>query len=793
MIPMTNNEFDMISKTISTGKKIISNKPSSSLELEVRFTPIKDNKTFLRIHKELEKIAPFTKIFSTDYRFGSQRDTVIDSKKTTIIKDSIRFPDGRYSMPNKEYDFKFHVSIEHNIPSPERFIESDFIRNKNRTRFSFFDNSIFIDLTQVSTIGKSDSPEDKFELEVEVDSLEIERNELKKTMAKLLKVIQLSIKLMQDTEIIYTNKERETVVNTYNSLLKLPYSENLNHKALVTARNLKKRDCVYGGIIGGKTRYSVTPKAEGHRKQLMITEDGFWLVYPPFEISCLFKDKKEMKNFKEIHNTIYDGENIPKNKRTDNLSSRYMYLPFDTLIYNGEDLRNKDHFERLSYVKSLRIIDSPIINIFEKDFIELGNTHESFINALKEIKNKEINYLTDGFMFTPINTEYKTKSDKLPVNKRILTKYPDICKFKPWEELTIDFKVTFGQEVKILVGADNDKLVEFNGDYQEFDQNKIVNLFSSGIKNGDIVEFAPIMINQEIKMYPKLIRSDKTRPNREDIAKDIWNDINHPLKLETLEGKTFDLVFQYHNQVKRELFRSIPEGYDLIDIGYGKGGDIPKQEHFHKILGIEPNLENFQEAEKRFQSLIERKEREGQDVKKYSKKLKILNCSAEDTELIVEKSKEFFKWSKKNPRGLCISFMLSLSFFWESPESLEKLKFTIESIRKEYYRKGGTNIKIIFLTIESSRTKDLISKKGKRFKLGPASFSFSKPNKLHINIQDTIVNEQDEYLVNLEDLDMIDNLEIKTANEEKFLSNDEKTYTELFVMGSGDIKKSVEK
>ena len=789
---------------------------NSTIEVEARFFTIRDFKTFNRIKKELEIIAKNTKtevsnIFSTDYIYDSQghkeRETLINHKKVAIIKETVKIG-GQYKYKNNDYGASVSVNIEKSIATKNRKEAPFLIRNKDRMRVHLANNSIFIDLTKItSQNSETRITEEFFEIEVEINSEKLKplENNLD-VLSHFNNAIHKVLLILQNTVHLYTNNERDDLIRTYNRLLGLKdFYDNdkkvlLNHNGIVTARNLKKRDCVFGGLIGNKIQYSITPKAEGHRKQLVITESAMWLVYPPYEISCILKDKSAIQTLSELHNTIFDGENIEKNRRLDDtITSKYFYLPFDVMVFNNNSyIQNEPHFDRLKYCDVLLefVQKNPIITFMKKPFIALGETYTEFNNALKKYKKETENlpYMTDGCMFTPINSPYKTKSDFLALYKRKLTKVPDICKLKPWEKLTIDLKVimTFDKSIELQVTRTDENrkktLVEFTGDYEDFTEENLdtEKIFNSDIKNGDIVEFGPeITEGGIIKLKPLLIRTDKLNPNGEDIAKDVWNDINKPLTMETLEGKNFSLVFQYHNTIKRSLFSKIPEGYDLIDFGYGRGGDLTKQLHFHKILGIEPNVENYNESKKRYKKMLENEKIE-------EKKLKLLNCKAQEYKEILKKAEKFFKWTKE-PRKLCISFMLSLSFFWESPEKLNELIVTLKKIRNLYYESGGSEIKFIFMTIDGQKTRELIDEKGYKFKLGPASFTFKEPNNLHINIEDTIVTEQDEYLVNVDDLDFIENLEIYEADKELFLSKNERIFTKLYKYGWGDIKKEKKK
>lgn len=802
---------------------ILKKNTNKNIEIEARFKPL-DYKNYLRILSSLseyksEKFISKDLFYEVKTSFGKtiqERDTYYNDSVKTIKKQKIKY----FEM---EYEYKIVVSLEEEMSPKDRTSALlSTTRDKERTRFYFFGREIFVDVTRITSQSLNQAPIDIYEIEIEINN---ENLNFKNSCNYFFQTIDQILKIIQDTFEIYTISEKLDLISKYNSLLNLPGKEELNYNGIVTARNLKKRDCVYGGLIGGKYSYTITPKAEGHRKQLVILDSGIWMVYPPLEISLLIRNDDKIPDFVKLFNffksnnlinSIFDGENIAKERRINNgidITSKYLYLVFDTMVLNNSiKVQDFPHSQRLRLSSFLHKVflknTNPIIRVLEKPFWELGNTYESFYNTLQNFKEntKNLEYLTDGAMFTPEEEKYKIDTSSNIFNRKLET-HPDICKLKNWDQLTIDMQVIINPNIKLLVTRKTTeyKLVEFTGNYDKFSEDNIdvQSLLSFGIKNNDIVEFAPKKVGDLILLYPIRIRTDKIKPNSEYVASDVWNDINKPLTIETLEGKDFALIRQYHNKIKRNLFLDIFEGTDLIDIGYGNGGDLDKQNHFHKILGIEPDEMHIEESERRYKKNIEKLEEKYKKYKDkkilqekeiYENKLKILKAGGEDSDTIVKAAIKHFKWKKDFEKEiplkpLCISMMLSLSFFWQSQEKLESLLETIKTIKKKYKKYGGTeNIEFIFFTIEKKRTLKIIKKKGDVFDLGPAHFEFEKPNILKVDIKNTIVKDQIEYLVNLKDLKFLENLEIHEADEEKFLSPDEMEYTSMYVYGSGIVK-----
>ena len=119
---------------------------------------------------------------------------------------------------------------------------------------------------------------------------------------------------------------------------------------------------------------------------------------------------------------------------------------------------------------------------------------------------------------------------------------------------------------------------------------------------------------------------------------------------------------------------------------------------------------------------------------------------------------------------------------------------TIEAIREYYHDNGGkTPIKILFLTIEGERAYKVLEKHNFLIKNSAYSMSYDEDTReVSIDIKNTIVKDQTEYLVNLDDFAKELNVKssvIKDANEERFLSDIEKEFTSMYVYGTFELNK----
>lgn len=809
--------MQMIQEAAARGSRV----EGAQVEVEVRFDGVTVG-IFERIKAHFLKIANGNQqvIDTTDYYIntgGSRHRHTLSALVNDARVDNDGEPDvtsGQYqsfaivkneiwSHKNDEWGVKIAVATEKAVPeeivsSAEAYEASAFlVRNKHRTRFPFYNGKIWVDLTQVVVAEEGSKAYSKWEIECEINDTITEQS-----IRRLDATVNMVLGLYQDTLVLYTNTERTMVIKDFNRILGAQPSNVLRHDVMVQARNLKRKDCVYGGLIGNRVGYTITPKAEGHRKLLMIHETGIWLLFPPLEMTRITSRDAALA---PLWGTILDGENITAARRQGeglNIKSTYYYLPFDTMAYKGSNtMQKKTLFERLEYrdiIVSRFPKDNPKITIGRKDFTPLGSTPEEVQNAVKMVKHglPHLPYKTDGYMVTPIESEYNPHSDSYPLHKRCLTKYPDICKLKEWEQLTTDYYLEWvlGKEApgNLLVGRrihGRSQLVPFTGsDFNPFDpatQVEWSHPMLKGLGSGTIVEFGPYHDGAgNIMVRPIQVRVDKVRPNTEEIAVDIWDDINNPFTVDTLEGNTFALLFQSHTSIKRHLFAAIPADIDLVDIGYGRGGDLSKQRHLHKILGVEPDPDNAREC-------LRRANLRAGSGEPMINRLRLEICGGEETHRIVTAAIEHFGWKDGASREVHIVMMLSLSFFWKSKQLFRSLVETIHGIKDAYRKAGGTkDVSFTFMTIEGHATKALIDERGPNFTLGPSSFRFTPPNHLHINIEDSIVTEQDEYLVYLEDLQIAGGLvgmSTEPATKERFLFPNEMTFTKLYVSGTAKV------
>ena len=779
---LSSNIKDKIRTTYaSTNKGEVELEARFGLFKQKNFIPGVSRQVFNRVKSYFDSKAKNQIITrTTDYIMGNVRKTIVnpegDDSASIIWITKKRI----WNIPNQDYGIRYSMSNEIMVdPIPDSIFSPTIIREKSRTSYLVFGNAVRVDLTLVTSSEKN---RDNVTYEIEVELLDPGQ------LVNFEKTIEITLRLVLDTIVLYTENLRYQVVNEINSILGSTVRGRLDHKPLVQARNLKLKDMVYGGLIGNqKTGYSVTHKADGQRKMLVFLKSGVWLVAAPNSLTRISEDSRSTSN---LTGTILDGELIPKEKRLEGApKAEYWYLAFDALAWNRDrSIQNKPHGQRMQYAQTVSDkIKGELLTVNTKSFKNISTPQEFFkINREMFREQLLLAYKQDGFMFTPQNTEYNPHSDYHKLYERSLTRYPDICKWKPQDELTIDFLIKWKADPNSSIKRSLDLYANQKGEPILFKPsiNKVdfLSPITLDLPNDTIVEYA--YDYQRELLYPTRVRHDKSKPNKLEIAEDVWSDIQTPIDKETMIGNTFLLLRRYHNRIKRDLFiKSLEVGQKqkpkqkmyLLDIGSGRGGDINKWKGFDKIVAVEPNSEHIVELERRL---------EDSGIKN---RVFILQAGGEETFKI---KKAVDEWC--GGRVDVVSSMLSLTFFWQNPKLLDSLSQTILVNIKP---RG----KFIFLTMDGNLVEQtfepafntgLVLNKIKFGEIATLNYFGDKiPKELHIDIKDSIVSEQTEWLVRLDDLLVrmakygFSFTMMKKADQEKFLTEDEIIMTQMYTYG----------
>ena len=628
---------------------------------------------------------------------------------------------------------------------------------RKKTRTSFIKDNISIDITHVE-----ENENIKWEVEVEViDPLKFDYT-----------IFIQSVRFMFDSLVNIDYNIRMF----FNGTLGKKRGDVIDYSNISKARDLHIADLTNDGLLDD---YAISPKADGKLYFLLFHASGIWLISTTDLIRISLLGNK----YRSYQNTIYVGELLEKSgmKKGETFDSNQLFLTFDTIIYKGKIIHLMDYKTRQSYFEKLEIIlnDQFLLDVQIKTIINLGTTSDEFCKNNVKAFEIEANapYKTDGLIYTPNKSGYIAEAEKirnLKPEDRKLGIYTDVCKYKLPENLTIDFLVQNGR----LLSKSSGRNLPFKGN-QRWVFNSTNYEVTPEYEN-KVVEFSPLITENKIIYKPIRIREDKKYPNNMNTAMDLWKLIHDPIVPETLTCKDVKLMRKFNNQVKTKIIDQI-SGF-VVDIGAGKGGDIPKflkNKKVKKVVAIEPNKEFVTEYTNRL------------DKMKTYNKFSLLNSGGEDYDKILEFSESNFP-QNMNEEDLNITFMISLSFFWSSSTFLNKLSTTITKLIGMYKsRRGNKNINIYYFSIIGSKVKQLFKNMGPKINLNTIRLEEISDNSYFVDIEDSVtVYDQTEYYVDLDQLWNLTGFELVSKEElisdlpgDYILSSGQKLYNSLFEYG----------
>lgn len=692
-----------------------------------------------------------------------------------------------------EYDVRISVNIETTLrPTeiPQEFKPTVF-RDRTRHTFLMANGNIQVDMTEVMMMGNDKVIRPRYEVELEFLGSQKDLNIFDQ-------YINVIFKLLRGTNRVFTKTDKNHLIDDTIKILGGDKSDMIDKNVLVEARNIKKHDIVWGGIVGNNTtNYLITFKADGLRKILIIHTTGVWLVYPPFEFNLVLDlsiGADWLPDFlNKFNGTIYDGELVIP-KVTKQLS--YWFLAFDCLAIRGDpSIQNKPYNTRKSFVDLIsQKLRNDVITIDTKETKEITSPYE-FFTFVTEFLNKrdDLEYNEDGLIFVPNNMIYNPHNqEKYNLHERSLKNIPDICKWKEGKNITIDFSLKWIENGQLeLYSYDESKkvLVPFRGNIFNpltLDMIDYKNELTLGKPTGLIVEYEwnKLPGGDNGILQPRRIRYDKSGPNRLTTALDDWEDVMNPITAEDIKGQTLTLTRSYHNRIKKQLYNLIQVGSNILDIGSGKGGDaakwarlINKTRGTGLVVAIEPDPDNRAELINRINTF---------DINNH---INVVAAGAEDTITVTQAVKNFIP----NQKVDVITLMLSMSFFWASDSHLDALINTIVNNLKP----GGL---IIFLTIDGDTVEQIFEPALGGPKITDKTIvtadihlypKFDPPygRPLDFILPNTIVGEQREYVVHLQDFSLrlarygIYIRELHKAEGEKLLTSDNYLFSSMYSYG----------
>lgn len=703
-------------------------------EYEARLYGYYRTPLFVSLLRNIYKSKFVETLEDTSYIFGNTRYLVDSSGHTTVVNKEV-------IEEHKEKDLlKFSISKEvpQDLKDLPNFSKSDSTRRRKRDVY-FLDESVQLHITQINFK----------ELEVELDMESPDFDE------KQVELFSTSFNRFMGS-IEKHLKDFKHFLWIFNQGVRTLFGE-MSRDIIAKPRDIGKKDFITTdrGIHEG---YTLTVKGNGVPNLLYVQNGNVYLISPYKEIKYL-----NTSRFLSKESFIIIGEYF---------SDTNIFTPFDILYWSRQKDVDKhpNHLERMNIIETILKRNQEVFNtqlqVYMKPFVEVGETPQSFGKAYQKVKAEKYPFENDGMILTPI---FAPQNPGVPKKDRQLSNHPEILKIKPWHELTIDFRVNLRTQELFTaystvpyVGP----MVDWGSIPEEFD-NQIVELRPENEGNDIILRFSRG-------------RPDKPEPNKKGVVDDVWKLIMEPIPESTFLAKDFQRLRWQNNRIKRSLIQRIPKGSLVVDIGTGKGGDIFKYNNIAEVvLCIEPNDKNRAELRSRLAEATDLKTR-----------FIVTDLKGEDTKDIME---AFIPIRKSYPNAkVVVSSMLSMTFFWKDRTTLDTFENTLKAIAKE-----SVGADFYFFTVEGHRFRKYLSENnnkiinyGLKAQYDPEAkkYGVGIPGRLKVQLPDTIVELQREYLVDLNDLTCLRNLEYQEAIIEKYLTPEEFLYGRCAVFGTASIE-----
>jgi SAM-dependent methyltransferase len=289
---------------------------------------------------------------------------------------------------------------------------------------------------------------------------------------KDINIIQCIVTLLRAihmSNMILTKQQQNDIINEYHMLVKddikiSGYNKKSSIPLLapkpVTLELSNMVDPKNYGAISILSGYTVTEKADGERILMYINGNGkVYLINNSLQVEYTGQSVP-----KAYYNSLIDGEYIPCDKRKDD-SSKNLYACFD-MYYSGGKLitslplidTNASRYSKLQEI--VKHISKGEVDVIVKEH----RYSENILSDAKDIltNTKTFPYEVDGLVFTPsklaVYSYYTNRNVQLTDN----VKWDRVFKWKPEDQNTIDFLISFGKtitkqgikykEIKLYVG-----------------------------------------------------------------------------------------------------------------------------------------------------------------------------------------------------------------------------------------------------------------------------------------------------------------------------------------------------
>jgi len=384
------------------------------------------------------------------YWLDSKLDNINSNDIVYIEKEKIdKIDDENYNI---RFSLNNEISQQNILIKNKNLLSSQtyekVYRLKNRYSIKTDDDLFLIDMTSIKMgIGKSFKESNtlknplKYEVEIEYIGKDI-LIEDEVVVKKLLYHCEIILKLLQNSNTLFSNSLISNLKQNYNNLVNNKFYDNFIAASPVTIHreNLFKNDEIKNIF----SKYAVTLKADGSRNFLIVhksnnEEDNGKIFIFDSNYNFMYTGYKDI----EYINTLIECEYISEGKEL------YMY---DILFSKGEDVRRKhlidyqkdtksntrldilDKFAKSSTRKMVLSDESMAIKIKNKKYIQSvrGDGTDIFQKAKEIWDTRQYNtFNVDGIIFVP-KTEY------YPMNGG---SWFSLFKWKPPQLNTIDFLI----------------------------------------------------------------------------------------------------------------------------------------------------------------------------------------------------------------------------------------------------------------------------------------------------------------------------------------------------------------
>ena len=351
---------------------------------ETKMSNIRAEITGVDLIQEYCKTNSIQHLLNLPSTLSASTNKIVFTQKTQIPinADDVRGPKFR---PVDNNDFRFRVGYQYeNEWGPHSELVRSMIETKrwadtkkvfrhlNRVRFSHPDLPVFVDITILRTSAKTagrkqvmipqytiqeakvfQEPE-SYEVELEIDNVQVGIGMKYATADKLLADVRKSIRIIlsaiQGTNYPIGEREIKQAIHCYRRLVQGVSEEdplqNQNQPSVSfigpSSRTLQIENIVeYKGEVGTKPQvpnlrygYTVTDKADGERKMLLIDESG--KIYF-IDMNMRVQFTGTMTAEKKLHFSMFDGEHIKYDKTGKFIN---LFAVFDVYYINKKSTRD---------------------------------------------------------------------------------------------------------------------------------------------------------------------------------------------------------------------------------------------------------------------------------------------------------------------------------------------------------------------------------------------------------------------------------------------------------------------